>query len=77
MAKPSSLDKTDIYAQKILEESGMNSCNPTAIPLDVNVKLSKLSEEKSINEREYRRAIGCLRYLLHTRPDLSFFLLVF
>ena len=64
--------RQDRYAQKILEESGMNSCNPTAIPLDVNVKLSKSSEEKSINEREYRRAVGCLRYLLHTRPDLSF-----
>lgn len=50
----------------------MDACNSSAIPRDFNVKLSKSVEEKSINERDYRRSIGCLRYLLHTRPDLSF-----
>ncbi|XP_048613163.1 secreted RxLR effector protein 161-like [Brassica napus] len=64
--------KQERYAQKILEETGMSMSNPTHIPMDRNVKLSKFPEEKSINEREYRRSIGCLRYLLHTRPDLSF-----
>ena len=64
--------KQDQYAQKILEETGMGNCNSTHIPMDMNVKLSKSPKEKSINETEYRRSIGCLRYLLHTRPDLSF-----
>ena len=62
----------DRYAKKILEEVGMNNCNLTHIPMDMNVKLSKSSHEKNIDEREYRRCIGCLPYLLHTRPDLSF-----
>ena len=60
------------YALKILEESGMSECNSTHIPMEFNVKMSKALREKSIDEREYRRQIGCLRYLLHTRPDLSF-----
>lgn len=64
--------KQDRYSRKILEECGMDACNSSAIPRDFNVKLSKSVEEKSINERDYRRSIGCLRYLLHTRPDLSF-----
>lgn len=59
------------YAKKILEECGMNA-NSTQIPMDVNVKLHKAIKEKGINESEYRRSIGCLRYLLHTRPDLSY-----
>lgn len=63
--------KQERYAQKILEETGMSMSNPTHILIDRNVKLSKFPEEKSINETEYRRSIGCLRYLLHTRPDLS------
>lgn len=62
----------DRYARKILEETGMHNCNLTHIPMDVNVKLLKSPNEKSIDERDYRRSIGCLRYLLHTQPDLSF-----
>lgn len=64
--------RQDRYAVKILEEAGMDACNLTSIPMDVNLKLSKSTQEKGINEQEYRRSIGCLRYLLHTRPDLSF-----
>ena len=64
--------KQDMYARKIMEECGMAACNSVSTPMDVNVKLSRSAEEKSINERDYRRSIGCLRYLLHTRPDLSF-----
>lgn len=62
----------DIYAQKILEEAGMHRCNLVHIPMDVNIRLSKSPHETNIDEREYRHSIGCLRYLLHTRPDLSF-----
>lgn len=64
--------KRDRYARKILEECGMDTCNLASIPKDFNVKLPRSVEEKGINERDYRRSIGCLRYLLHTRPDLSF-----
>ena len=60
------------YASKLLEESGMGACNSSHVPMDFNVKLSKAPAEKSINETDYRRNIGCLRYLLHTRPDLNF-----
>lgn len=60
------------YAKKILEETGMQAYNLTHIPMEVNMKISKSPLERSIDEREYRRSIGCLRYLLHTRPDLSF-----
>ena len=50
----------------------MSTCNLTHVPLEINAKMSKAPNEKRIDETMYRRSIGCLRYLLHTRPDLSF-----
>lgn len=60
------------YALRILGETGMNDCNATQVPMDMNLKLSKAVEEKSVDEKKYRRNIGCLRYLIHTRHDLSY-----
>ena len=64
--------KHDRYARKILEETGMGSCNATHVPMEMNAKFSKALDERSVDPREYRRSIGCLKYLLHTYPDLSF-----
>ena len=64
--------KQERYAKKILEETKMQDCNMVHVPMDPSLKFSKAQGEKSVDEREYRRVIGCLRYLLHTRPDLSY-----
>ena len=60
------------YAAKILEEAGLKGCNAVHIPMDAGLKLSKAEEERGVDERDYRRNIGCLRYLIHTRPDLAY-----
>ena len=60
------------YALRILEEAGMSKCNPTQSPMEIGLNLSKAEEEKEIDATRFRKQIGCLRYLLHTRPDLSF-----
>lgn len=60
------------YAMKILCESGMKECNAVHVPMDPGLTLSKGNREKNVDEKEYIRNIGCLRYLLHTRPYLSF-----
>ena len=69
------------YAEKILDETKMSDCNAVHIPMNSGLKLSKAGTEKgshdsetekNIEPKEYRRNIGCLRYLLHTRPDLSY-----
>nr|GFA11982.1 ribonuclease H-like domain, reverse transcriptase, RNA-dependent DNA polymerase [Tanacetum cinerariifolium] len=51
--------KQSAYANKILKEAGMP-------------RLTKNTEGTLVNSTEYRSLIGCLRYLLHTRPDLSY-----
>lgn len=60
------------YALRILEESGMNNCNMSHIPMEHGLKLEKSIEEEDIDATSYRRNVGCLRYRLHTRLDLSY-----
>jgi hypothetical protein len=60
------------YAARILEKMGLLNCNPTHIPMEPRLKLSKHSQAESVDATEYRGVVGSLRYLLHTRPDLTF-----
>jgi hypothetical protein len=60
------------YGGKLLEQCGLGYCNPRASPMESRLKLSKQSTVEVVNATRYRRVIGALRYLLHTRPDLAF-----
>ncbi|KAG6530658.1 hypothetical protein ZIOFF_012901 [Zingiber officinale] len=60
------------YAKKILSQFQMADCNATKQPMEPKTQLHKDLEGTPIDATEYRRVIGCLRYLLHTRPDLSY-----
>jgi len=64
--------KQSSYAKKVLAQFGMADCNSTKIPMSLGVKLDEDKRGVSADSTEYRKVIGCLRYLLHTRPDLSF-----
>jgi hypothetical protein len=60
------------YAKKVLEQFGMSECNSTKLPMEPGCKLNADKGGQPVNPTEYRKMIGCLRYLLHRRPDLSF-----
>ncbi|CAA7056013.1 unnamed protein product [Microthlaspi erraticum] len=60
------------YAQRILEEAGMKDCNMVHTPMETGLNFSKAENEKEIDASLFRKHVGCLRYLLHTRPDLSY-----
>ncbi|GJU08319.1 ribonuclease H-like domain, reverse transcriptase, RNA-dependent DNA polymerase [Tanacetum coccineum] len=62
--------KQSAYASKILKEARMIDCNETLILMDPGTRLTKITEGTMVNSTEYRSLIGCLRYLLYTRPDL-------
>ncbi|KAG6533188.1 hypothetical protein ZIOFF_007054 [Zingiber officinale] len=60
------------YAKKILSQFKMTDCNSTKHPMEPKTQLHKDLEGTPVDATEYRCIIGCLRYLLHTRPDLSY-----
>jgi hypothetical protein len=60
------------YAKKVLSRFGMADCNPTKVPINPGTVLHKDKHGDAVDSTEYRRIVGCLRYLLHTRPDLAF-----
>ncbi|KAD4178302.1 hypothetical protein E3N88_26893 [Mikania micrantha] len=64
--------KQSSYAIKILKQAMMWECNPTKYPMEPGLKLSKMEGGNLIDPTEYRKMVGCLRYLTHTRPDLAY-----
>ena len=60
------------YAERILELGGMAGCNPAATPMEEKLRLSRESKAEEVDPTHYRRLVGSLRYLVHTRPDLVF-----
>ncbi|GKE19286.1 hypothetical protein Tco_1426863 [Tanacetum coccineum] len=50
----------------------MTDSNDTKIPMDPGTKLVKAEGGNLVDATYYRSLIGSLRYLLHTRPDLSY-----
>nr|GEX60197.1 RNA-directed DNA polymerase, eukaryota [Tanacetum cinerariifolium] len=64
--------KQERYAMKILKEDGMEDCNVTLCPMEPRLKFSKAEDEPEVETTQYRKMVGCLRFLLHTRPDLTY-----
>jgi hypothetical protein len=61
------------YAKRIVELPGLTDCNPALTPMEERLKLSRDSTTEEVDATQYRRLVGSLRYLVHTRPDLAYF----
>ncbi|GJX66994.1 uncharacterized mitochondrial protein-like protein [Tanacetum coccineum] len=64
--------KQERYARKILKEAGMDDCIANICLMELGIKLSKAEDEPEVEATQYRKMVGCLRYLLHTRPYLTY-----
>jgi hypothetical protein len=60
------------YAKKLLKMVGVADCKAAATPMEERLRLSRDSTVKEVDAALYRRIIGTLRYLIHTRPDLTY-----
>ncbi|KAK9076083.1 hypothetical protein SSX86_004416 [Deinandra increscens subsp. villosa] len=60
------------YAKKVLKLAGMDECNSSQYPMEFRLQLTKDGEGAAVDSTYYRKLVGSLRYLLHTRPDLGY-----
>uniref|UniRef100_A0ACD5UHC9 Uncharacterized protein n=1 Tax=Avena sativa TaxID=4498 RepID=A0ACD5UHC9_AVESA len=60
------------YAKRVVELAGLTDCNLALTPMEERLKLSRDSTAEEVDATQYRRLVGSLRYLAHTRPDLAF-----
>ena len=50
----------------------MKDCKPSKTPFLSGVKLEEADSSPMVNNKLYRQLIGCLLYLTHTRPEVSY-----
>jgi hypothetical protein len=60
------------YVKLVVELAGFTDYNPALTPIEERLKLSRDSTMEEVDATQYRRLMGSLRYLVHTRPDLAF-----
>ena len=64
------------YAFYFMNKFNMKDCKPSKTPFLSGVKLEEADSSPMVNNTLYRQMIGCLLYLTHTRPDISYALSV-
>jgi hypothetical protein len=57
------------YVKCVVELAGLTDCNTALTPMEERLKLSRDSTTEEVDATQYRRLVGSLRYLAHTRPD--------
>jgi hypothetical protein len=60
------------YAKMILQMAGMADCKVAITPMEERLRLSRDSTVEEVDATLYHRIVGSLRYLIHTRPDLTY-----
>jgi hypothetical protein len=60
------------YAEEILKRFGTENCNTVKSPIVTGCKLVRDEGGKPVYAREFKQIVGCLMYLLATRPDLAY-----
>jgi hypothetical protein len=60
------------YAKRVVELAGLTDCNLALTLMEERLKLSRDSTTKEVDTMQYRHLVGSLRYLIHTRLDLTF-----
>lgn len=50
----------------------MSECKPVKFPMELKVQLHKNEKGEAVNPTDFKSMVGGLRYLVHTRPHISY-----
>jgi hypothetical protein len=60
------------YRRDLMKKFKMAELKAVSTPMSTTTSLGSDEDGESIDQREYRRMIGCLLYLMATRPNIQF-----
>ena len=60
------------YAYDLLQKANMLECKPCSTPVAAKLSISAHDGVPLSSPTDYRMLVGCLQYLMLTRPDISF-----
>ena len=60
------------YIKEVLKRLNMDQCNKVDIPMEGNLKLNIDDHEASVDATLFRQLVGCLRFVCHSRPEISY-----
>jgi hypothetical protein len=60
------------YTKGLMKKFNMAELKPVSTPMSFNVSLGPDEDSKAVDQREYRSMIGSLMYLIGTRSDIQF-----
>ena len=60
------------YVLDLLKEAWTIGCKPANTPIDPNHKLGSGLDESLVDKEKYKRLVGKLIYLSHTRPNIAY-----
>ncbi|XP_019451824.1 PREDICTED: uncharacterized protein LOC109353922 [Lupinus angustifolius] len=50
----------------------MQKCKPASTPVEANMKLDEASLENQADTTLYRQIVGCLRFICHSKPEITY-----
>ena len=60
------------YVKEVLKRFNMDQCNKVDTPMEGNLKLDTGDHEASVDATLFRQLVGCLRFVYHSRPEISY-----
>ncbi|XP_019416380.1 PREDICTED: uncharacterized protein LOC109327666 [Lupinus angustifolius] len=60
------------YTNDVLERFQIQNCKPASTPVEANMKINETSLENHADTTLYRQIVGCLRFICHSRPEITY-----
>src|ERR1044072_2033501 len=60
------------YIIEVLKRFKLDQCNSMVVPVEYNEKFDDDGTDEAVDITLYRQLVGCLRFICHSRPEISY-----